>query len=720
MHDPFLQTSLILLLSVVFGGLGLLLRQPLLVTFIGVGILCGPDALGLVEESEVLELLADLGIALLLFVVGLKLDVKMIRTMGPVALSTGLGQVFFTVTIGFALVLLLGFPWLPALYIAVALTFSSTIIIIKLLTDKREIDALHGRIAVGFLIVQDLLVVVALILLSGLSGTGAAETTLWLEMVKVGISGVVFLGFILVLMRWVMPGLMKWVAHNTELLILFSVAWAVGLAVLGGQLGFSHEVGAFLAGMSLASTPFRDSIGNRLTSLRDFLLLFFFIQLGSTLDLGILGGQVGPAILLSVFVLIGNPLIVMVIMGAMGYRKRTGFLAGLAVAQISEFSLVLAALGVSVGHLSQEGLGLITLVGLVTITLSTYMILYSQPIYNRISPWLSIFERKIPYAEKKHEETGSPERTDVILFGIGRFGNQIAQRLLLRGRRILGVDFDPAVVTNWRAEGRQAVYGDIDDPDLLEHLPLQSAPWVVIAIPFRPATPGFLENLRRAGFKGKVAVTIAREEQADVCRKAGADLLLRLFSDAAEQAVDGLTGTTEAIHKAAPWPVGMREVRVPSDSLLAGKRLRELTLRADTGASIVAVSRAGRSLFDPGADFQIFPGDRLVLVGDELALDKAREYALRPLAAADNDSEEEAGFRMDCITVEEFPHWAGRTIAGLGLRKHYGLTVVSLKRGEEVLNAPGPELVLEPEDQLFAVGREGAVDALRRESVDQA
>lgn len=702
--DPFSQIAAILLLAIVFGGIGMLFRQPLIVTFIGVGILCGPDALGLVHESEILELLADMGIALLLFVVGLKLDISLVRTMGPVALATGLGQVLFTSIVGFGLALLLGFPPIQATYIAVALTFSSTIIIVKLLTDKGEIDSLHGRIAIGFLIVQDILVVLALIFLSSFSGTNGEDGSLLFTFIQVGVSGVFFLGVIFLCMRYVLPGLMHWVAKNQELLVLFSVTWAIGLAQAGYLLGFSHEVGAFLAGMSLAGTPFRENIGNRLTSLRDFLLLFFFIQLGSTLDLGLLGAQVEPALVFSAFVLIGNPIIVMIIMGYMGYRKRTGFLAGLTVAQISEFSLVLAALGVSVGHLDSEALGLITLVGLITIALSTYLILYSFPIYNRISRLLSIFERRTPYAEKEQERLVEEGNYDAILFGMGRFGNNMAERLVARGRRILVVDFDPEVVNRWRKAGHEAIYGDVDDPDLLDHVPISRTRWVVVGTPFRENSIHFIQSVRATGYEGRIAATVTQTGEGRQCLAAGADLIFRPFVDAAEQAVDALTSTSDLFDHKAPWPVRIREIRVPSGSVLSGHRLRDLSLRNETGATIVAVSRAGRSYFDLDAGFQIFPGDRLVLVGDGGSLDHAEDYITNTSAHPEQTEDPAGGLSMKPLPVDEKPEWIGQTIQDLDLRNKHAVTIISVKRGENYRNAPPPDLRLEKDDELFLLG----------------
>jgi len=188
-----------------------------------------------------------------------------------------------------------------------------------------------------------------------------------------------------VLMRWVLPMVVALMARSQELLLIFAIAWGVALAALGEWAGFSKEAGAFLAGFSLASTPYREAMNARLTGIRDFLLLFFFIDLGSKLDFSTLGAEIVPAIVLSLFVLIGNPLIVLAIMGYMGYRRRTGFLAGLTVAQISEFSIVFIAMGISLGHVGVSALGLTTLVGVATITVSTYMILNSQWLYERLS-----------------------------------------------------------------------------------------------------------------------------------------------------------------------------------------------------------------------------------------------------------------------------------------------------------------------------------------------
>ncbi|MFO8024223.1 cation:proton antiporter [Thiohalophilus sp.] len=537
LENVFVQFGTIIGLAAVVGALAQWLRQPLIVAFIAVGILLGPSALGWVTHSSEIELFARLGIALLLFVVGLKLDLHIIRSVGPVALVSGLGQVIFTSVIGYLIGLALGMEHVTALYVAVALTFSSTIIIVKLLSDKREVDSLHGRIAVGFLIVQDIVVVLVMIALTAFGSQSSTDLNMLQEALFILLKGVLMLGSVALLMRYILPALLHRLAHSAELLMLFAIAWAVLGAAAGDALGFSKEVGAFLAGISIASTPYREMVAARLVSLRDFLLLFFFIELGASLELGTLGAQLGAAGLFSVFVLIGNPLIVMAIMGYMGYRKRTGFLAGLAVAQISEFSLILAALGLSLGHLGQETVGLITLVGLITISLSTYMILYSHPLYDRLAPYLGIFERKVAYRESG-QTAGDTEEASILLFGLGRFGATVAANLRGHGYRILAVDFDPEVVRLHTREGYAARYGDAEDPEFLATLPLDRVRWVISTIRDRSINRMLLSGLRQQGYHGRIALSTAHRHDAQMYAQDDIDLVLVPYADAAREAAE--------------------------------------------------------------------------------------------------------------------------------------------------------------------------------------
>ena len=546
-QSVFYEMAALLVLAATVGFIGQTLRQPLVVSFIAVGILAGPSALGIARSEAHIDLLAELGIAVLLFLVGLKLDLALVRRLGRVALMTGLGQVVFTAALGFVIGVGLGLSALTSLYVAIALTFSSTIIIVKLLSDKKEIDSLHGQIALGFLIVQDVVVVLAMIVLSAM-GVGGAEGGALGDILLVLLYGGALLAVVILFVRYVATPLVQRLAEAPELLVAFALAWTTLLAAVGHYLGFGKELGGLLAGVSLASTPYREALAARLASLRDFLLLFFFIGLGAALDLSILGAQIVPALVLSVFVLVGNPLIVLAIMGAMGYRKRTGFLAGLTVAQISEFSLIFMAMGVTLGHVDRDALGLVTLVGLVTIAASTYMISYSHRLYGVFEPVLGVFERSHA-GRGEAADTAKPRRADAVVFGLGRYGGAIAERLSARGWHVLGIDFDPGVVRQWRERGLDVVYGDASDPELLSLLPLARARWIVAAVPdhqggvtHEDPRHVLLRGLAEQGFAGRTALAVHHEDSARALDAAGVDLVLSPFRDAADQAVDLIFG----------------------------------------------------------------------------------------------------------------------------------------------------------------------------------
>lgn len=695
---------------------GRLLRQPLIIMFLAAGILAGPSALKIIESHEQIELLGHMGIALLLFIVGLKLDLKLIKTIGPVALATGVGQIIFTSVFGFVIVLALGISMIESAYIAVALTFSSTIIIVKLLSDKKEIDSLHGQIAIGFLIVQDIAAIIALVALTTLRIPAGAGIPFHISALIVAGKGAGFLALIALLMKFVLPWLTKKLAQSMELLTLFAIAWAVFLGATGEYLGFSKEVGAFLAGFSLASTEFRDSIGARLTTLRDFLLLFFFIELGARLDMTLIGSGISVSILLSFFVLIGNPLIVMGIMGIMGYRRRTGFLSGLAVAQISEFSLIVISMGYSIGHISKETVGIVTFVGVVTIFFSTYMILYSGQLYRMLSKPLKMFERKNPYRESAIDFKGEGQAFQAVLVGLGNYGSGLAEELLHREMTILGVDFDPEVLEKWRSRDVPVIYGDITDPEIHEQLPLGRTKWVVSSIRDRNLNSVLINLLKEKKYKGKIAVTASNEQDAMEYERSGAHLVFRTFSDAAEQAADSLTYAMELLSKDFDWPIEFVEVRIRSDSSEAGKMIKDVPLRARTGVSILAVVRAGTIDFDVIPEKRIFPGDRLILTGHPDDLKEAEAILNRfDYNGAGTDS---VGFEIAEIDISEKSGVSGTTLAEFSFRQKYGVTVLGILRGENKITKVNPDETILTGDRLIVIGTSEAVKNLKNSDLD--
>lgn len=474
----FVEISLLLALTTIVTIFVRKLRQPLVVGYILSGIIAGPYLLNILHSQNELELFSKVGIVLLLFIVGLHLNPRVIKEVGNVSLITGLGQVIFTSLIGFFISILLGIETIAAIYVSIALTFSSTIIILKLLADKKDLQKLYAKIAVGFLLVQD---VVATIILIGVTVFSQDTSASLLYTISTTfLKGIgIFIG-LLIFNHFLMPKLTKFTAKSQELLFLFSLSWGVGLASLFALAGFSIEIGALVAGVMLSATSFADEIASRMKPLRDFFIVIFFILLGSQLIITNLSALIFPAIILSLFVLIGNPIIVILIMNLLGYNKKTGFMAGLTVAQISEFSLILASLGFRIGHLSSDVLSLITLVGLITIAGSTYLIIYSEKIFPHTTKILEVLE-----LIKKHKgQKGSVEENySAIIFGYDRVGHNFVSVLKNEDIPFIVVDFNPESIQKLNEQNIPNAYGDASDMEFLDELPLKKPSLAVSTVP---------------------------------------------------------------------------------------------------------------------------------------------------------------------------------------------------------------------------------------------
>ena len=501
--DMHVFTEIVLILGVatVVSVFMRIIRQPLIVGYIISGVIVGPYALNLITSIEYIELFSKLGIAILLFVVGLSLRPDVIREVGKVSLITGLGQVVVTSIFGFLLMQILGFGFIASLYAGIALTFSSTIIILKLLSDKGDLQKLYGKISVGFLLVQD---IVATIILQFVSLYGSSANDSGQHITIMLLRGLVFFFVLYLIGRYVLPRLSTFLAKSQEALFLFSITWGLGMAGVFYNLGFSLEIGALVAGVLLSVSPFSQEIGSRMKPLRDFFILLFFVVLGSQIIISSVASLLVPAFILSLFILIGNPIIVIVLMNLLGYKSRTGFLAGLTVAQISEFSLILMALGFSFGHIGQEVVSLVTLVGIITIAGSAYLILYADKIYPRVKFILKILEFRKSTVEA--DDTDSQEVYSMIIFGYDRVGYDFVNVAQKMHSKHLVVDFDPSSIEKMRAGGIPHRYGDADDVNFLEEIKMREAEIVISTIPDFKTNLGLVAYYHNHNPKGIIIV----------------------------------------------------------------------------------------------------------------------------------------------------------------------------------------------------------------------
>ena len=495
----FIELSILIVIATLVAIVMRSLKQPLLIGHIATGIIVGPIVLSLITSTETLHLFSEIGVAILLFIVGLHLHPQTMKKFGKVSLITGFGQVIFTSLAGFLVCIALGFSTLVSVYVGIALAFSSTIIIMKLVADKGDIESLYGKISIGFLLVQDIIAILLLFFIPIIAEGDFTVATIGTLLVKMFAT----FGILYFIAHRYLPKISRFMSNSKELLFLFTIAWGLGIASIFKILGFSIESGALIAGITLANLPTRDEIGARLTPLRDFFIVMFFILLGAQMEITAIATLIVPAIILSALILIGNPLILMTIMGMLGYKKKTSLQTGFTVAQISEFSLILIALGFKLGHVDQYIVSLVTLVGLITIFGSTYLILYSDRIYVYLEKFLSLFEKK-QATEPEFEE----KQYEVILFGCNRIGHNFVEELKNSKLSFLVVDHDPYIIEKIESENEDARFGDASDVNTLESLLLMQTNIVISTIPHEEINMLIYQKLKDANPQA-IFITVA-------------------------------------------------------------------------------------------------------------------------------------------------------------------------------------------------------------------
>ncbi len=517
--SPFIfELATVILVAACLSMLARFFRQPLILAYLATGILIGSFSFFNIINLDIFYIFSDLGIMFLLFLIGLEMNITSIKLSGKTSLIVGLGQIIFTFGIGFFIATLFNFNYLQAAYIAIALTFSSTIIIVKLLSEKNDLNSLYGRISIGFLLVQDFIAIIILLVLAGIElGNGIV----WADILFTILKGIALFIFMFWIGRVILPKIFDKIARSQELLFLMTLAWVFLLVSFMHKIGFSIEIGGFLAGIALANSSENFQIASRIKPLRDFFILLFFVVLGSSIIFTSFNGLTTPIIVFSLFVLIGNPLIVLAIMGIMGYRKKTSFLAGVTVAQISEFSLILVALGLKLGHINEGVVVLVTAVGVITITLSTYMITYANHIFNFISPVLSIFERK---KTKEYHAPVKKFKKPVVLIGYHRTGQSMAKKM--DKKDFLVIDIDPDIIQMLDEQGIDNLLGDISDEEIFEKANIASALLVVSTNPNLEDNLTLISRIKSLKNKPKVIVRAQNNRESKALYEAGAYYVL--------------------------------------------------------------------------------------------------------------------------------------------------------------------------------------------------
>lgn len=470
----FTELSLIIVIATVVSLCMWFFKQPLILGYVLTGILIGPAMLDLIHSPEMFESFSHIGIALLLFIIGLGLNAKIIKKLGKPVFITA-AALFLTVgSLGYAASTLLGFTNTEAIIIGLALFFSSTIIIVKVLTDKKEQNRLHGQIAIGVILIDDIIATLALLFVAA----GKDSSFQGAEVASLFIKGIILLVLLFLFASKILPKISRVMATNQELLFLFAISWGFGIASLFEKAGFSVEVGALFAGVALASLPYAQEIGARLKPLRDFFVVLFFIVLGESLNVSNLSAGLVPALVLSAIVMFVKPTVITTALGILGYTKRVSFKAGVNLSQISEFSIVLVVLAAATGMVGEELSAIITLVAIITITISTYLMHYDEQIFSRFDKInFRLFAREGAQTEKV-VSTQYP----FILFGYQKGGHEFVRTFKNMKKRFVVVDYDPVVIDSLEQQRIPFVYGDATDIELLDEVGADTAKLLISTV----------------------------------------------------------------------------------------------------------------------------------------------------------------------------------------------------------------------------------------------
>ncbi len=525
LDNTFLQLAIALSLSCLFGFLVLRLKLPLVVAYLLAGVSISVVSLIDPHHSVIFEILPEIGIAFVLFLIGMELDLREIKALGKPIIFSALGQIIISTAAGYAIAGFLGFSQTESLFLGLGLAFSSTVVVIKMLLEKRDLTSLYGKLSIGILLIEDLVAIAVLMMISvGSSalGLGFQQSLPILALVLKAI-GLFILTFIL--SKYVLERIFDAVAKSVELLFLTAITWCFVFTSLAVLSGFSVVIGAFLAGVALASSPYHLQIQGKIKPLRDFFLTLFFVYLGLQANLSDLL-KLWPVILLfTAFALLFKPLVYMLILGIFGFRKHTLFQTGANLSQISEFSLVVLLVGVTAKLVSSEALSVMAATAVLSIIVSSIVIAHSKRFYKMVSPVLHFFEHSsfTHILESKIEEQLEDH---VVVIGAHRVGGPVVEYLQKEKIPFLVMDFNPHIIEKLRKDGVRVTYGDVGDPEILDSLQLETAQLILSTATGMDDNEILLEECKRRKIRAKIIVRANDEDHAKALKALGADYVI--------------------------------------------------------------------------------------------------------------------------------------------------------------------------------------------------
>lgn len=503
--DLFIHLGLVVIAAALLAFLFRLIKQPQLFAYILVGIFITP-VFQLITDTTIIESMSTIGIAFLLFIVGIEIDFKRLKDVALISSLGGVVQISILSTSAYLLALLFNFLSIEAMYIGLMFAFSSTMMVMKFLSDRKELNTLHGRIILGFLIVEDIFAIFVLSILTSIDHFSAAFL------------GVAFLKFLSLFVlayicsRFIFPVAFEFAAKNQELLLISSLGVCFLFSLIFHFMGFSLAIGAFIAGVTLGNLSYNLEIIGKIKSLRDFFALLFFVSLGMGLSLSVLETMMIPFLVFGFFIMIIKPTIVTLVCTIFKYTKKPSFTTGIYLSQIGEFSLIIAAQGLLVGHLSQDVFSFIVLLTLISMVLTSYLINYQEGLFKFLDkPLLSKLE---VFNTEGLEFFQGDSKPSIVLCGHNRIGYSILRSLKKVKKKVLVVDYNPEIITKLAKQGYHCIYGEAGDEEIIERMHLKNIKIFISTIPSFSENTMLIKRIKRVNKKAKIFVTADNIEDA--------------------------------------------------------------------------------------------------------------------------------------------------------------------------------------------------------------
>ncbi len=493
-------------------------KQPMIIAYIFAGLAIGPFGLNFINNQETIISLSELGITFLLFVVGLELNINKLREVGRVVLIAGSLQIFLTFIFSIGIIKLTGFTLIESIYLSVVLAFSSTLLVVSLLSEKKEIDTLHGRIIVGILVLQDIMVIVALSLLSNITNFSVLYIPSYLG------KGMLLLFIAFIMSKFLLNKLFDFAARYQELLFVTSLALCFVFTMIASYLGFSVSIGAFLAGIMIANLPYSLDLTSRIKSLAVFFNALFFVSLGIQIVPNTIKNVFAPLMVLLGITFLLKPFIVILLVQAFGYDKKTAVYTGIGLGQVSEFGLIVVAQGILLGHIPNSMLSLTILLIIISMTISSYIVKYSLSLYHRYFEKMTFLERYF----KPKQQPLEAVRTDaeVIVYGYENLEPSLIERFREAKKDILIIDNNPSVIRNLNAQKMNCIYGDISQLDVLEKVNFEKAQIIISTIPDIFNNMVLIKKAREQSKKSVIIVTAHKVKDSLDLYHEGADYVV--------------------------------------------------------------------------------------------------------------------------------------------------------------------------------------------------